>query len=683
MFASGGFAAGAQNSSSGAQWLVAGQNVSNTRSQLSESIINAQNAGTLTPLWMFSTGADVSATPTVTATHVYFPDWAGNLYAVDRLTGQQVWSRTIESYVGVAGDLSRVSPAVYNDELIFGDNQTNLGSHNGAHLIAVNRYSGELLWVTQIESHPSAIVTGSAVVYNGVAYQGVSSNEEGLADHPGYPCCTFRGSMVAVDATTGRVLWQTYDMPDNQGSTGQYSGGAIWQPPVIDPGRNLIYAGTGNNYTAPASVLACQSSNPNATNCAAANDFFDSALGLNLATGAIAWTRRLWGYDVYTLACAHPDTGVTCAQPEGLDYDLGSGPNLLNGLVGFGQKSGVYWGLTPSTGAAKWGTAVGPGNHGGGIVWGTATDGTRIYVAIADNGHAAYTLTSGQTITWGSWSALDPSTGKILWQTADPTQGALDSGSLSVANGVLYAGSLSGQVFALDAATGKILWTYASGGSVIDGPSIVDGVVYWGSGYKRAGTGNNKVYAFSLPNAGQAALPSFNPPGGTFAGPLKAVIETASPGATIYYTTDGTLPSASSTKYTAPVPISQPTTTIKAIAVGSGSAQSAVATTAFSIVPAAIATTVSLQSSLNPSVEGQAVTFTATVSAASGPTPVGSVIFKHGGTALGSVPLTGGVATFTTPALAADLYNFIAVYPGNATEASSNSPTVAQRVKAP
>ena len=454
------------------------------------------------------------------------------------------------------------------------------------------------------------------------------------------------------------------------------------RPSLIRAG-NLIYVGTGNNYTAPASVLACQNSNPNATNCAAANDYFDSALGLNLSTGAITWTRRLWGYDVYTLACAHPKTGVTCDMPDGPDYDLGSGPNLLNGLVGFGQKSGVYWGLTPSTGAAIWGTMVGPGSHGGGIVWGTATDGTRIYVAIANSGHTSYTLTSGQTITWGSWSALDPSTGKILWQTADPTQGALDTGSLSVANGALYAGSLSGQMFALDAETGKILWTYASGGSVIDGPSIVDGVVYWGSGYQRGGTGNNKVYAFSVPDAGQVALPTFNPPGGTFTGPLKAVIETASPGANIYYTTDGTLPSASSTKYTAPVPISQPTTTIKAIALGSGTTQSSVATTTFSIVPAAIATTTSLQSSLNPSVEGQSVTFTATVAAASGPTPTGSVIFKHGSTVLGSVPLTVGVATFTTPALEPHFYNFIAVYAGTPTDASSHSPIVAQTVKAP
>jgi polyvinyl alcohol dehydrogenase (cytochrome) len=91
-------------------------------------------------------------------------------------------------------------------------------------------------------------------------------------------------------------------------------------------------------------------------------------------------------------------------------------------------------------------------------------------------------------------------TGKILWQIADPTEGAIDTGSVSVANGVMYAGSYSGQMYALDTISGKILWNFASGGTVIDGPSIVDDVLYWGSGYGKIppGIGNNKVYAFTL-----------------------------------------------------------------------------------------------------------------------------------------------------------------------------------------
>jgi polyvinyl alcohol dehydrogenase (cytochrome) len=142
---------------------------------------------------------------------------------------------------------------------------------------------------------------------------------------------------------------------------------------------------------------------------------------------------------------------------------------------------------------------VGPGSTLGGIEWGSATDGQRLYAAIANGSHKPYTLIDGSTITGGAWSALDVKHGDILWQTADPT-GAIDTGAVSVANGVLYAPSYSGNMHALDAATGKILWTFASGGSVIDGPSIVNGTIYWGSGYKniRPGTPNNKLFAFQL-----------------------------------------------------------------------------------------------------------------------------------------------------------------------------------------
>lgn len=132
-------------------------------------------------------------------------------------------------------------------------------------------------------------------------------------------------------------------------------------------------------------------------------------------------------------------------------------------------------------------------------MWGTATDGTRIYAGQADSPRKPYRVVpTGQQLTWGSWSALDAQTGKLLWQTADPTLGARDSGSVSVANGVLYAGSLdaAGHMYALNTATGQILWSFASGGSVLDAPSIVNGVLYWGSGYRRGHTGNNKVYAF-------------------------------------------------------------------------------------------------------------------------------------------------------------------------------------------
>jgi len=352
-----------------------------------------------------------------------------------------------------------------------------------------------------VGTHPAAIITGSPVVFDGIVYIPVSSNEESLATNPSYPCCSFRGSIVALDAKNGAILWKTFDMPDNSGQTDQYSGGAVWQPAAIDPKRGTLFIGTGNNYTVPADVVACQNANPMA-NCTAPDDFFDTALALDLKTGSIKWAKKLQGFDTWTVAClTSSGPNPNCPVPSSPDFDLGgSGPNLVGDIVGFGQKGGIFWALNPDNGSIVWSTPVGPGASLGGIEWGTATDGKRIYVAIANSDLLPYTLVpSGQQITRGAWSALDIATGKILWQTADPTPGTIDRGSVSVANGVMYVGSNSGQMYALNTTTGDILWSFASGGSVIDGPSIVDGTLYWGSGYREiSGAGNNKVFAFSL-----------------------------------------------------------------------------------------------------------------------------------------------------------------------------------------
>jgi polyvinyl alcohol dehydrogenase (cytochrome) len=495
-------AQGQSDESRPSQWRIAGQNLSNSWSQPAEHSISPANVKGLAPKWVFTTGGDVSATPTVDGDAVYFPDWGGNLFAVEKNSGRLIWSHKISDYDGVDGAISRVSPAVDGEQLIVGDILNGKQVHNGANVISVDRETGALRWMTKVDNHPAAVITGSPVIFDGVVYIGVSSSEEGLATDPAYPCCSFRGSIVALDAKNGAMLWKTFDMPDNGGKPGGYSGGAVWQPPAIDPKRGTLFVGTGNNYTAPANVEACQNATPTA-NCAAADDFFDTALALDLKTGQIKWAKRLQGFDTWNLACFLPTgTNPNCPVPTSQDFDLGgAGPNLVGNIVGFGQKSGIYWALNPDNGNIVWSTPVGPGSSLGGIEWGTATDGQRIYVAIANRNHLPYTLVpSGQQISWGSWSALDVATGNILWQTADPTAGATDTGSVSVANGVMYAGSNSGQMYALDTTTGKILWNFASGGSVIDGPSIVDSVLYWGSGYRNIppGIGNNKVYAFAL-----------------------------------------------------------------------------------------------------------------------------------------------------------------------------------------
>ena len=479
-----------------AAWNSAGQDLANTRSQFQESGIGPTNVGGLKTAWTFTTGGNVSATPTVSGNSVYFPDLKGNLYAVNKQDGALLWSHSMSDYTGVTGTVTRVSPAIDGAHIFIGDKLGSSTVRVGADVLSINSATGALDWITQVESHPAAIITGSPIVYDGIVYIGVSSNEEGFAEQASYACCTFRGSVVALDETTGKVLWKTYTVPDNGGEPGGYSGAAIWSPPAIDTVRQAIYVGTANNYTAPASVDACENASPT-KNCAASGDYFDSVLSLNLKTGAINWGTHLLPYDIWTLACIRPSAPqANCPVPSSPDSGSGSGPNLMGNIVGVGQKDGTYWALNADTGAPIWETQVGPGGSAGGIQWGTATDGSRIYLADANSDGASYTLEpSGKVITWGAWSALDISTGKILWQTADPTSGAQDLGSVSVANGVMYAGSNSGYMYALNAQTGSVLWNFNSGGSVIDGPSIVDGELFWGSGYNAIT--NDKVFAFA------------------------------------------------------------------------------------------------------------------------------------------------------------------------------------------
>ena len=223
---------------------------------------------------------------------------------------------------------------------------------------------------------------------------------------------------------------------------------------------------------------------PGQTGCALppADDHDDSVLALDPATGAMRWSKATLSSDVSNGACS-----ANC----GPDSDFGSGPNLFRlpsgrQLLGIGQKNGVYWALDPRTGAVVWKTVAGPAGGNGGIEWGSATDGGRIYVAEGNWDGVPYQITSGSgrrsTTGGGFWAALDAATGRILWQVADPQQAA-DLGFVSTANGLVYAGSTAAtgdDMYVLDAATGGVLWSFASGGAVASGAAIVDGTVYWG-----------------------------------------------------------------------------------------------------------------------------------------------------------------------------------------------------------
>jgi polyvinyl alcohol dehydrogenase (cytochrome) len=485
----------------GSGWYSAGHDLADTHSNPAERRVGPADVASLAPRWTFTTGGSVSAIPTVAHGTVYAPDWAGNLWAVDAGTGPAVWNRKIGDYTAEPGDISRVSPAYWAGELVLGDNSQVSSATAGADMFAVDAATGARRWLTKVDADPFAIITGSPVIADGVVYVGVSSRTETTDDtNP-----TFRGSVVALDAATGRLLWKTYMVPVG------YNGGAVWgSSPVVDRETGMLYVGTGNNYSTPPGMCDM----PDQTGCTPPDpaDHIDSIVALNLRTGALTWSRPTLTADTWTVA-----------ERYGPDFDFGASPNLfttaISGhrrtLLGIGQKSGVYWALDPATGAIVWDTAVGPGSPIGGIEWGAAVDGQRIYVEIGNWSQIPYTLQgtgpyAGQTVTGGSWAALDPATGRVLWQTPDPGS-FIDIGALSVANGLVYAGSLAASgpnMYALDAATGTVRWSFASGGAVISAPAVVDGTVYWGSGYRTQGFppplgyygDNDKLYAFSLPS---------------------------------------------------------------------------------------------------------------------------------------------------------------------------------------
>lgn len=506
----------------GQSWPTAGHDRTGNRNNPDERILNPDNVDQLTELWRFTTGSDIAATPSVDRDRVYFPDFAGNVYALDRDTGAQVWRASVPAITGVTGDFARTTPALVGPLLLLGNQGGSTGRHDvpgsgGGWIFALNKNTGQLVWKNKIESHFAALITQSIQVQDTTGYVGVSSSESTyfkLTPNVGdYVCCTFRGSMVAFDVITGRVRWKTYTTPPGM------SGVAVWGTvPAVDPIRRLVLASGGNNYSASPEVIACLQANPdNRIACSPPGNHFDSMIAFNMDTGRVVWSAPGWDSDVWNGDCLpllNPNGPGPNCPPEGAvgpDYDFSQAPALLrvpiNGrmrdVAGAGQKSGHYTLVDRTTGQRLWRTEVGPGGQFGGLQWGSATDGERIYVANSNSGN----LTAADLSQPGTYAALDPSTGEILWQIDDPGHqgiGFSGQGAVSVANGVVYACSTSprGEMFALDAATGELLWIYPSGGTCIAGAAVVDGTIYWGSGYRRWAplmTGNNIFRAFGLP----------------------------------------------------------------------------------------------------------------------------------------------------------------------------------------
>jgi len=503
-------------------WPMIGHDSADNRNQPLERTIGPSNVSRLAPKCVATTAGDVSATPAVVNGAVYFGDFGGMEWKLDADTGKVIWSHKVSDYTGITGDISRSSPSLAGNTLVIADLRAPI-------VMGINAATGDMRWSTRLDPDPHAIMTGSPVLAGDTIYVGTS--QAGASSYP--------GMLAALDAQTGRILWRRYSLPNPDGLPGGYWGAVMFGPPAVDVPDGLVFGSFKAAEGEPAAVKACHATDPNGFNesCEQPGSYLSSIVAFKLKTGAPVWSYRVLGDVAWQRACGSQPATVTWCAPEsdnpmqsgGDKWDVGgSGPNVFQigqgrdkrTVVGVGEKSGVYIVLDAKTGKFIWNTLIGPGGDMGGMEWGTAYDGDRIYTSITNQHHIQYELTehgviSDTTVTGGSWAALDPITGTILWQTADPqvetlpglgAVGVWDLGPVTVANGVVYASSMAklasqDQMFALDAKTGAILWQFSAGSSVNAGPAVVDGTVYWGSGYSRSrveGSGNNRLYAFSI-----------------------------------------------------------------------------------------------------------------------------------------------------------------------------------------
>lgn len=488
--------------------------------------IAVDKVASLAPAWSLQLkGAVKLATPTSDGKYLYVPTGAGRLYRIARDSGAVIWDIDIAEAVGEKGGSARTSVAVIDGMLIF-------GLRNKAMVVALNAETGALLWKTKVDEHPFAQVAQSPIAADGrvfVSLTGVA--EEAMpAMRPDYKCCTYRGSAVGLDIKTGQLLWKTHFLPEG------FAGASVWSAAgAIDRKRGTVYITTGNAYQAPPAVQACvEAAKGNRDAQAACHPpgvWYDSIVAFDVKTGAIKWGFRGSHDDFFTAGCFGFKGAPVRDCGKGPDHDFGAAPMIWSAggkdFVGAGQKSGTFWALDPDSGKVVWQTSVGPGGPIGGVEFGTATDGKRIYFADSNAKFAGHEpvpnkLVSGREILFGSVGAMDAATGKIIWQTPDPAgegasvhngqpcdslagtgdncAGAFIKAPVTVAGGVIFTCSIEpeGHMYAFDAAKGGLLWKFKSGTPCETGAAIMDGVAYWVGGqtlYAFAPGGKGKVVA--------------------------------------------------------------------------------------------------------------------------------------------------------------------------------------------
>lgn len=471
-------------------WTGYGINMENTRYQTAQGAgLTAATVPNLKLKWAFGFPGATTAfgIPTVYGGRVLIGSQHGQVFSLDAKSGCIRWMYQATEGVRTGFVISQDGQRVY-----FGD------QHGWVH--SLNFATGKENWKTRVDDHELTIVTGTPKLVNDVLYVPVSGGEEEVAaGNPTYKCCTLRGSMVALNASTGKQIWKTYTIDQAPKLLGKTSNGtemwgpngaSLWSTPTVDGKKGLLYIGTGVNYSEPATKYS------------------DSLLAFNMKTGKIDWARQLLANDVYNFGCLaeKPEQQTNCPKNKGYNMDIGVSP-ILKTLPGgkrillVGMKNGLVFGLDPDKkGKTIWETRVSPGGLQGGLIWGSAADDKSVYYSISD-------WVPPQPETGGGVVSIDIATGKINWRTPAPKPACLaikgcsagQPGAVALIPGVVFATSLDGHLRAYNTTDGKIIWDYdtlrdfdtvngikARGGSMNGtGPVVAGGMVYSNSGYSR------------------------------------------------------------------------------------------------------------------------------------------------------------------------------------------------------
>lgn len=471
-------------------WNGFGNGVAGTRYQPAATAgLTAADLPKLRLKWAFGYAnvAAARAQPAVAGGRLFIASENGEVHALDPKSGCTWWS--FKALAGVRTALS-IGPyhkpgGGHGQAVFFGDQRANA--------YALDAQTGAKLWIRRVEYHQSAGITGAPTVYNGRVYvpvQGLS--EEGRGSRDNYPCCTFRGSVSALDVDTGLVLWKTYtvDAPQPRGKNPLGvqmwgpAGGGIWSSPAVDAKRGLLYVATGNAYADPPQRLS------------------NAVIALDLASGAVKWAQQLLPADNWAMGCEAKNPGnPACPETLGPDFDFSATPMLVKSghrdLILIPQKAAILWALDPDhQGAVVWHQGFGKGSGLGGQ-WGAASDGTRLYVGLNDfltdtpGGMHAFRVADGEPL----WHRPPPS--PLLCGEKKPGCGPGQGGAVTAIPGAVLATSHDGGLRAYAAQEGRVIWQFdtnrefdtvngvkANGGSMDGpGPVVAGGMLFVNSGY--------------------------------------------------------------------------------------------------------------------------------------------------------------------------------------------------------